>query len=150
MIGVLKLINHNMHVARLILVQDFRAVAKEVRYFHNQVVEVQGIALGEKLLVALIYPRYYLLIIVANQRTVVLRGEEPGLGRGNRRRHATRGILLGIKPYLLDAALQQAELVTRIIDNEAPVHPDMLRLYAEQTGTGSMKRAQGQPIHHLP
>jgi hypothetical protein len=72
-----------MQVARLILGQDLRLATEEVYNSHNQVIEVQGIALGKKLLVTFIYPRHYFLEVAANKPAVILGSEEPGLGRGD-------------------------------------------------------------------
>jgi hypothetical protein len=56
-VRVLELVDHDVQEALLVTLAHFRVVAEHRHDAQDQVVEVQGVALGEHLLVALVRPR---------------------------------------------------------------------------------------------
>ena len=115
-IGVLEFVDKDVIVARLILGKNLGSLPKKINRFHQQVIEIQSLALGEEFPIAVINPLHH--FVEVGGLDIIFWRPKTALCRRYRGEKSAGGIALGVEIKLLKAALDQVELVIIIVNDE--------------------------------
>jgi len=146
-VGVLELVHQQVVVAVLVPGQHHGMRVEQLNYLHQQVVEVQRLALGEQLLVSRVHPRHHLVEIGVFY--IILRRVEMALGLGDGgEEHAGRGAF-GVDVQLQQGAPGEPHLVVVVVYHEPVIDADVIAVSPEDAGAYRVERAHGQLSHRV-
>ena len=142
-VRVLELVDQDVLVALLVRLAHVCVVAQQLDRLHQDVVEVEGVVLGEHRLVALVAAGDDLLEV----GLATLLRTPPGrmqlaLGVRDRGEDGARRVLLRVQAVLGADALHQRHLVGVVVDDEAARHADRLAVDAQDAGADGVEGAE--------
>ncbi len=141
-VGVLELVDVDVQVALGVLVEDVGVLAKELDGLHQEVIEIDGVVLLQRLLIALVHPRDDLLEVVAHEEGEGLGGGQLALGARDGGQHGPRRCAAGVEAQILHHRPDYGELVGLIVDGEGLRQADALAVHAQDASADGVEGAQ--------
>jgi hypothetical protein len=123
---------------------------EEQHRLEEEVVEVEGVVLGEQRLVALVGAGDHLLEVAPDALGVVLRGRQLALGAGDDGEEGPRLVALLVELEVDEGPLHEGELVGVVVDGEAARHADPFAVAAQDAGADGVEGAEGYGARPLP
>ncbi len=139
-VGVLVLVDHDPAERLGVAVVDLLEHLQQVHRAEQQVVEVHRVHAHELALVVLVDVGRRLLEVGADELAVVVGGAELVLGVGDLALHRARGEALGVDVQVVEALLDQAPGVGRVVDRELARVAEPVRVGAQHAGAGGVER----------
>ena len=130
-VGVLVLVHQYLTKRVPVVSQPVREEPQHVDHAHDEIVEVHGIQVVERLLIAAVHRRRHFEIAIARRaarprsagllavRTEVVDVDEPVLGIGDAGVHRAGRETLHVVAQIFQASLHQPNLVVLVVDGEA-------------------------------
>ena len=147
-VGVLVFVDHDVAEPLLVGLEHRRCLVEHFERLAEEVVEIDGIGLGEDALVGLVHPSDHLVVVGHRLCAEFLRGKEHRFRRGDAREGATGCQLFRIEPDGDDRLLHCLLLVRIVIDQEvgedAETIGDKTRVLPEHTHAETVEGAH----HH--
>ncbi len=150
-----------MRVTVLVLGQHVGVFLKKLDHLHQQVVEIDGIAPSQLLLIAFVDLDDRVVPVAVGFGSEARRCEVLALGIADSVAYFLRAILPGIVIQVQQALLDQALLVFLVVDHEIRFEADRFTALTQDAGADGVKGAHGevvgdagqqllQPLLHFP
>ncbi len=139
-VGILELVDQDVLEAPGVLFADGVVLVQQLDHPQQQVVEVDGVALAQKLVVALVDAHDHLFTVVA--RGDVLGHLQLVLGSRDGRVDAGRAIDFIVEVQLFKGALDQGFLIVGVHDDEVRVERQVGSLAAQNAGANGVEGTQ--------
>ena len=157
-VGILKLIDHQVSIALLVLLAHSIAGTEQLDRLQEQIIKVHRVVSGQQFFVKMVDSSAGLIKVIVSALFQTPRIQQQTLGLGDNALHGSGMNPLGIKLGQFQSLLDHGNLIVRVIDRIVGVQANQVTVQAQQPGAEGMKGPHSkrlspgahQPVQSLP